>query len=181
MAKTRYLQLLRQDCPVPQGTHIIAYARNSVRDEQTTSIPDQASIIQEYCAQHNLHLDKIYFDKAKMATTTERGESLAGMLAWIENNYPVLPDEGKREKQMHEKPFTVIVWEMDRLSRDPDYVRFVNAALQIRGITLLVLVSDQTTGDTIVDEIIRTIKDASDAQLLRNISEDAKRGLASNA
>jgi hypothetical protein len=67
----RYLHLIRQDCPLPPGTHVVVYCRDSGGDEQDRSVAQQIDIAREYCQHHNLVLDKLYVDKSKLSSNTE--------------------------------------------------------------------------------------------------------------
>jgi len=50
----RYLHLIRQDCPLPPGTHVVAYCRDSGGDEQDRSVAQQIDVAREYCQHDNL-------------------------------------------------------------------------------------------------------------------------------
>jgi 5-methylcytosine-specific restriction endonuclease McrA len=52
----RYLHLIRQDCPLPHGTHVVVYCRDSGGDEQ------DHSVAREYSQHNNLVLNKLYVD-----------------------------------------------------------------------------------------------------------------------
>lgn len=57
-----YLHLIRQDCPLPPGTHVVVYCRDSGGDEQDRSVAQQIDVAREYCQHHNLVLDKLYVE-----------------------------------------------------------------------------------------------------------------------
>jgi hypothetical protein len=44
---SRYLHLICQDCPLPPGTHVVGYCRDSGGEEQDRSVSQQADTIRE--------------------------------------------------------------------------------------------------------------------------------------
>ena len=62
MTDNRYLHLVRQDCPVPPNTHVVAYCRDSGGDEQDRSVQQQVQTVNEYCQHHGLILEQVYSD-----------------------------------------------------------------------------------------------------------------------
>ena len=62
MSDSRYLHLLRSDCPLPPGTHVVLYTRDSGGDEQDKSIVQQNEAAQEFCQHFGLVLEHVYCD-----------------------------------------------------------------------------------------------------------------------
>src|SRR5688572_8202413 len=118
MSDERYLHLVRPDCPLPAGTHVVAYCRDSGHEEQDRSVSQQTQAMREYCAHHQLILERIYIDEARVSSNTERRDQLNEMLLELRHRFKMIHDRYKRERQMEKHPFGVICWKSNRLSRD---------------------------------------------------------------
>src|SRR5947208_2140855 len=118
MADDLYLHLVRPDCPLPAGTHVVAYCRDSGGDEQDRSVQQQIRVIHEYCHLHQLILEKIYYDEARTASNTENRDQLNLMLADLRHRFKDIKDRYRRDKQAAANPFGLLFWKSNRLSRD---------------------------------------------------------------
>jgi DNA invertase Pin-like site-specific DNA recombinase len=174
----RYLNLVRQDCPLPPGTHVAASARDSGGEEQERSVRQQVEAIREYCAHHRLVLEKVYIDEAKAASNAENRDALNQMLADLRPRFPHIHDRYRRDRQTRENPFGVIFWKSNRLGRDQIETQFTKTDLRMRGITIIDLVTRGDTGDPGLDTLIEAFYQWQDQNLLDEISENVRRGLA---
>ncbi|MCI0712905.1 MAG: recombinase family protein [Chloroflexi bacterium] len=176
--ENRYLHLIRQDCPLPRGTHVVAYCRDSGGDEQGRSVAQQAETIREYCHYHNLIIDKIYIDEARLSSNTDKHGALQEMLFFLRKKRPRINDRYKREKTATEEPVGVIFWKSNRLGRDSIEATNIKTDLRLRGITIIDLLTSANTGNAGIDALIEAFQSWQDEQLLDEISQNAKRGLA---
>src|SRR5271165_6786387 len=99
MSESRYLHLIRQDCPLPKGTHVVAYCRDSGGEEQDRSTQQQAEVIHEYCLHFGLVLELVYSDDARQASSTEKRTQLQSMLLDLRNRFRQINDRHKRAKK----------------------------------------------------------------------------------
>lgn len=173
-----YLHLLRPDCPLPAGSHVIIYARDSGGTEQDTSVEQQIQAAREYCAFHGLVLERIYADEARQASAIDKREALADMLHDLRERFPTVNDPARRERKAKQRPFGVLCWKSNRLGRDLLHTRHVKADLRLRALTIVSLTPVVETGNAALDSMIEAFTEFNDEQLLKAISEDAKRGLA---
>jgi hypothetical protein len=178
MTDNRYLHLIRQDCPLPPGTHVVVYCRDSGGDEQDRSVAQQVDVAREYCQHHNLVLDKLYVDESKLSSNTEKRDALQELLSGLRRRFRHINDRYKREKASHENPFGVIFWKSNRLGRDSIEATNIKTDLRLRGITIVDLVTSANTGNAAVDALIEAFQQWKDEQYLEEISQNAKRGLA---
>jgi DNA invertase Pin-like site-specific DNA recombinase len=174
----RYLHLIRRDCPLPPGTHVVVYCRDSGGDEQDRSITQQIEVAREYCQHHNLVLEKLYVDEARLSSNTDKRESLQEMLSDLRRRFKQINDRYKREKISNENPFGVIFWKSNRLGRDSIEATNLKTDLRLRAITIIDLVTSANTGNAAVDALIEAFQQWKDEQDLEEISQNAKRGLA---
>lgn len=174
----RYLHLIRQDCPLPPGTHVVVYCRDSGGDEQDRSVAQQIDVAREYCQHHNLVLDKLYVDESKLSSNTEKRDALQELLSDLRRRFKHINDRYKREKATREKPFGVIFWKSNRLGRDSIEATNIKTDLRLRGITIIDLVTSANTGNAAIDALIEAFQQWQDEQALDEISQNAKRGLA---
>lgn len=119
-ADNRYLHLIRQDWPLPPGTHVVVYCRDSGGDEQDRSITQQIDVAREYCLHHSLVLNQVYVDESKLSSNTEKRDQLQEMLSDLRRRFKHINDRYKREKATREKPFGVIFWKSKRIMPDPE-------------------------------------------------------------
>ena len=178
MTDNRYLHLVRQDCPVPPGTHVVVYCRDSGGDEQDRSISQQVETAKEYCEHHHLILDHIYMDQARLSSNTEKRDALKEMLSAIRQQRKTINDRHKREKVVQEQPFGVIFWKSNRLGRDSIEATNIKTDLKLRAVTVIDLVTSANTGNTAINALIEAFQQWQDEQALDEISQNAKRGLA---
>lgn len=177
-AQFRYQHLIRQDCPLPPGTHVIAYCRDSGGDEQDRSVSQQVEVAQEYCQRHRLILEQVYTEEARQSSNTEKREQLQQMLLDIRQRFKRINDRYKRDRLSHERPFGVIFWKSNRLGRDSIESTNIKTDLRLRGITIVELITSANTGNAAIDALIEAFQQWQDEMLLDEISNNAKRGLA---
>jgi hypothetical protein len=174
----RYLHLIRQDCPLPPGTHVVVYCRDSGGEEQDRSVAQQIETAREYCQHHALILERVYADESRSGATVEKRNQLQEMLTNLNLRFRQIRNLNKRQEQMDRHPFGVVVWKSNRLGRDSIETTFIKADLRIRGITIVNLVPSLETGDAKIDALFEVVQQYQDEKLLEEISDGARRGLA---
>src|SRR5258708_2726599 len=178
MADDLYLHLIRSDCPLPAGTHVVAYCRDSGGEEQDRSVQQQIRAIYEYCHFHQLVLEKTYFDEAKTASNSENRDQLTALLADLRHRFKEIKDRYRRDKLTVKRPFGVLFWKSNRLSRDLVETTFIKADLRMRALTIVDLINRADTGDAATNALIEAFQAWQDQNLLDEISDNVKRGLA---
>ena len=174
----RYLHIVRQDCPLPPGTSVVVYCRDSGGEEQDRSVSQQVEAAREYCEYHHLKLERTYIDEARLSSNTEKRGALQEMLNDLRYRFKRINDRYKRAKYAEEHPFGVIFWKSNRLGRDSIEATNIKTDLRLRGITLIDLMTSANTGNPGIDALIEAFQLWQDEQLLEEISQNAKRGLA---
>src|SRR5690606_30453494 len=166
------------DCPLPPGTHVVIYCRDSGGEEQDRSVQQQIDTAREYCQYHNLVVDRVYVDEARVSSNTDKRNQLQEMLLDLHRNFRLIHDRYKRERAVQESPYGVIFWKSNRLGRDSIEATHIKTDLRLRGITILDLVTSANTGNAAIDALIEAFQQWQDEQALDEISQNAKRGLA---
>ncbi len=178
MTDNRYLHLIRQDCPLPPGTHVIAYCRDSGGEEQDRSVQQQIQTVREYCTQFGLVLERVYADEARSGSGTEKRDQLQIMLSDIARRFRQIRNLEKRRDYMEQNPFAVVVWKSNRLGRDSVETTYIKADMRIRGITIINLIPSIETGDAKIDALFEVVQQYQDEKALEEISDNSRRGLA---
>src|SRR5690348_9719321 len=106
----RYQHLIRQDCPLPPGSHVVIYCRDSGGQEQDRSIDQQVAAAEEYCMRHSLLIEHIYRDEKRLSSNTDKREQLQAMLLDLHQRFKRINDRYRRERITQERPFGVIFW-----------------------------------------------------------------------
>jgi len=176
--ENNYLHIVRQDCPLPPGTHVVIYCRDSGGEEQDRSVTQQIETAKEYCRHHNLIVDRVFVDEAKVSSNTDKRGSLQEMLHLVRGQFKTIHDRKKRAKSAEENPFGIIFWKSNRLGRDSIEATHIKTDLRLRGITLIDLVTSANTGNSAVDALIEAFQQWKDEQELDEISQNSRRGLA---
>ena len=178
MSDELYLHLVRRDCPLPPGTHVVVYCRDLGGEEQDRSVQQQIDAAAEYCQHHNLVLEHTYIDEAKLSSNTEKRDDLQRLLDDLRSRFKRINDRYKREKLTQERPFGVIFWKSNRLGRDSIDATNIKTDLRLRGITIIDLLTSANTGNAGIDLLIEAFQQWQDEQLLDEISQNSRRGLA---
>lgn len=174
----RYLNLIRKDCPLPPGAHVVAYCRDSGNEEQERSVRQQQAAIEEYCQTHQLVLERFYIDEARTGSESEKRDGLKAMMLDFAARFKQIRDLDKRRRYMEKNPFGLIVWKSNRLGRDSIETSLNKADMRIRGIQIVNLVPSIETGDPALDAMLEMVTQLQDERQLAEISENAQRGLA---
>lgn len=174
---TRYEHIMRPDCPLPSGASVVAYCRDSGNEDQDRSVGQQQEAIREYCTAHGLVLERIYTDAAKSGGSAETRTALNEMLFDLRARFKPVRDRAKRAKQAESKPFGVVMWKSNRLSRDSMEATHIKSDLRMRGLTLISLITQGETGDEGLNALLESFQQYQDEKALLEISENSKRGL----
>src|SRR5690348_8009040 len=117
MSDERYLHLVRTTCPLPVGTHVVAYCRDSGGEEQERSVQQQVQVVGEFCSAHGLVLERTYVDEARLSSNTEKRNAINEMLSDLSRRFKQIRNLEKRKEQVEKHPYGVIVWKSNRLGR----------------------------------------------------------------
>jgi DNA invertase Pin-like site-specific DNA recombinase len=175
---SRFSHVMRADCPLPPGTAVVGYCRDSGNEDQDRSVGQQREAIREYCQQHGLVLEHVYIDAAKQGSDAESRDEFNRMIADLRERFNLIHKRARRDRVAAERRFGVVLWKTNRLSRDALETTFLTTDLQMRGLMVISLVNSLETGDAALDGVLTSIQRLQDQRALDEISRDAKRGLA---
>jgi site-specific DNA recombinase len=108
------------DCPFAPGTCLAVYLRHPPGEDQT--ITSQRSIVQRWCAEHDLSIVEEFVDEAKSGASTSGREDFTRMIEWLqysERDHPVS---------------SVVVWSFSRFGRNYNDVPYYKSLLRRIGI-----------------------------------------------
>ena len=159
--------------PLPPGSTVAAYYRDSGGPEQERSVDQQRAAVADYCRQHGLTLVREFADEASPGSSTIGRDAFRRMVAWLRELAPE-PDEGNRQA---DAPGGVICWDMARFARnqlDSDYFR---SDLRRRGYILIFINSPIPPGP--MAPTFETVLSWKAAEDLEEMRKNIRRGMRS--
>ena len=140
----------------------VIYARYSSDSQREESIEGQLRECREYAERNNMTIVGTYIDRALSAKTADRPEF-----------QHMIKDSAKELFEI------VLVWKLDRFSRDKYDTAVYKSRLKKNGVTLYY--SDQNIPDTPEGIILESLLEGFAQYYSANLSRNAKRGLQENA
>ena len=153
--------MIKHKCPLPAGSLVWGYARDSGGDSQDLSVQQQIQAMQNYCERFDLVLVHVFQDEASPGGSTVGRDAFDDLIHLAQQDPP--PVGG------------IIVWSLSRFSRNLLDAQFHKADLRRRGYELISLTDDLPDGD--YAPIIEALIDWKNERFLKDLSRDVKRGL----
>lgn len=149
-------------CPLPPGSRVWAYTRDSGGEDQ--SIGDQNRAVSGYCEENELVLEHLFCDEARPGSSVAGRERFEEMIHLARS----LPKE--------HLPQGFVICRFSRFGRNYDDSQFFKADLRRRGF-VLVAIADDIPSDNGYGRVIEAFTDWHNEQFLKELSKDVKRGL----
>ncbi len=147
--------------PLPPGTPVAAYLRDSGGEEQELSLAQQETEIRAWCEARGLALTRIFRDEARPGSSVVGRDGFQQMMRHF------------RSGEAPEK--ALIIWKYSRFSRDIDDAQFYRADLRRRGIRVISMHDQIPEGPA--GRLYEAALDWMNQQFLIDLSTDVKRGL----
>ena len=151
----------RRDCPLPPGSLVWAYVRDSGGDTQDLSVQQQVQAIHNYCKRFDLVLVYTFIDEAQSGGSVVGRDAFDDLIHLAHQDPP--PVDG------------IVVWSFSRFARNLLDAQFHKADLRRRGYELVSLTEDLPDGD--YAPIIEALIDWKNERFLKDLSRDVQRGL----
>jgi DNA invertase Pin-like site-specific DNA recombinase len=156
------LSIPNKSCPLPAGSKVFTYARDSGGDTQERSVDEQIRLYDAYAEQHGLIILRHFHDRARPGSSMIGRDGLEQLLA-----------EARRQPRAGDG---ILFWSMDRLSRNQLESQYLKADLRLHGYKLIFISNDiPDVGD--LSPVFESLLEWKAAEDLRAISRNAKRGL----
>lgn len=152
-------------CPLPPGSIVAAYCRDSGGAEQENSTEQQLQEIRVYTTEHQLTLPTalIFTDKERSGTTTEHREGFYRMIAALD----VAP-----------RPCAaVILYSSSRFARNQNDAAFYRAMLKRMGYIILYASGDVPNDAGDIQPVLETLADWKNARFIADMKREIKRGM----
>jgi hypothetical protein len=100
------------DCPLPPGSRVAGYFRDSGGEEQERSVDQQRRVAEEYCQQHHLVLVRIFADEARPGSTIVGRDGFDDLIRYCRQYAP------SAERRTPDAPEGILLWDLKRFARD---------------------------------------------------------------
>jgi hypothetical protein len=160
------------DCPLPPGSLVAAYARDSGGVGQDRSVDQQIAAIAAYCQDHGLTLARVFADEAQPGSSVVSRDRFLEMVAWLRR---LAPEPEQHRRRDPAAPDGILYWDLKRFGRDQDDGTYFRADLRRRGYAVLSLADDIPAGD--LAPVFEALFSWKAEQDLHDLSRDVKRGL----
>jgi DNA invertase Pin-like site-specific DNA recombinase len=119
-------------CPLPPGSDVYAYLRDSGGDDQ--DLASQRDYVIGYCKRHRLNLFRVFEDSALKGSSTVGRDEFEEMIDLARSS---------------DKPLVagILYWDIKRFARNKDDSQFFKADLRRRGYRLISLSDNIPEGD----------------------------------
>jgi DNA invertase Pin-like site-specific DNA recombinase len=158
------------DRPLPPGTRVVGYFRDSGGDEQERSVSQQRRVAEEYCQQHHLVLTHVFADEARPGSTVVGRDGFDDLIHHCRQLAPSV------RRRASDAPDGILLWDLKRFARDRLDNAFFKADLRRRGYTVIFLSDNIPQGG--IGHIYEAMLEWKAEQDLQDISKDVKRGLS---
>ena len=146
-------------CPLPAGSVVWAYCRDSGGEDQ--DIVSQRAAILDYIERNGLVLDRLFVDEARPGSSVVGRDAFEDMIH-LSRQDP-RPVDG------------IVVWSFSRFARNLLDAQFFKADLRRRGYKIISMTDDLPGGD--LDVIMEALYDWKHEQYLKDLSRNVKRTL----
>jgi DNA invertase Pin-like site-specific DNA recombinase len=157
-------------CPLPPGSRVVGYFRDSGGDEQERSVDQQRRVAEEYCQLHHLVLVRVFVDQARPGSTVVGRDGFDDLIRFCRQSAP------SAKRRAPEAPDGILLWDLKRFARDRLDNAFFKADLRRRGYTVIFLSDNIPDGG--VGHVYEAMLEWKAEQDLQDISKDVKRGLS---
>jgi site-specific DNA recombinase len=158
------------NCPLPPGSRVAGYFRDSGGDEQERSVDQQRRVAEEYCRQHHLVLLRVFADEARPGSTITGRDAFDDLIHYCRQSAP------SAKRRSPDAPNGILLWDLKRFARDRLDNAFFKADLRRRGYTVIFLSDNIPQGG--IGHIYEAMLEWKAEQDLQDISKDARRGLS---
>lgn len=146
------------------GNSAICYYRYSSASQNDASIEQQQDAAKAYAKAHNLRIVKEYPDRAMSGTRDDRPE-------FQKMQYEV----------QHLRPAYLILWKMDRLSRDKYDAVMTKKYMRDHGVKIVYVAESIPEDDEESALLLESVLEATAQTYIMNLRKNVMRGLTSNA
>ncbi len=148
------------NCPLPKGSRVWGYLRDSGGDAQDLSAQD--AYLLGYCDHHNLVLERVFRDAAVSGKSTSKRDEFSEMI-WLARHSDKPKVDG------------ILYWDIKRFARSQSDYHFYAGDLERLGYKLVSL-SDEIP-DTTFSPVIKAFLAWKAEQDLVDLRKDVKRGM----
>jgi site-specific DNA recombinase len=149
-------------CPLPPGSKVWTYTRESGGDDQT--VDDQNRAVEQYCRDNNLVIERMFCDEARPGKSVAGRDQFQAMIRLSRSISSELLPKG------------LVIWRFSRFARDYDDSQFYKADLRRRGL-VIVSIADDIPANGRHARLIEAVVDWHNDLFLDDLREDVKRGL----
>ena len=103
---------IHSDCPLPPGSRVAGYFRDSGGDEQERSVDQQRRVAEEYCQQHHLVLVRVFADVARPGSTTVGRDGFDDLMHYCRQHAPTAT------RRTSDAPDGILLWDLKRFARN---------------------------------------------------------------
>jgi DNA invertase Pin-like site-specific DNA recombinase len=168
-----------ETCPLPAGAAVWGYLRDSGGPSQERSTDQQRDILEAYCQQHELVLERVFVDSAQQGDSAEDRSGLWELITEARARFPQIHNRRRREELAARLEHGVIFWSFSRLGRDRLETTWIKNDLRMRGLIVTSLADDILTGNEALDPILEELLAFKHQMDLEVIGREARRGLHS--